>query len=200
MKHNKLQSMTLASIGILSGALSLLDVGSLGVCTFGENVKIVHPIDRAWTTKDEKYDLSAGAKIISALNFDQSKTNTCQFITDSMKYLSEKQAPNSPQLSIILSDGKGLFVEGREHVRQRLFECQNRNIFTVLVILDSDHASKSSVVDTKKPVFLPDGRVKMSRYLDDFPFQHYLVVRDLEELPGTLSEALKSWFDLITQN
>ena len=37
-------------------------------------------------------------------------------------------------------------------------------------------------------------KLKMSRYLDGFPFPYYLVVRDVRDLPSVLATALKGWF------
>jgi midasin len=34
----------------------------------------------------------------------------------------------------------------------------------------------------------------MTKYLDTFPFQYYLIVRDVLELPGVLAGALRQWF------
>jgi midasin len=35
-------------------------------------------------------------------------------------------------------------------------------------------------------------------YMEHFPFQHYIVLRDVETLPHTLSDALRQWFELVT--
>jgi midasin len=32
------------------------------------------------------------------------------------------------------------------------------------------------------------------KYLDTFPFRWWIVVRDVEELPGVLATALRQWF------
>lgn len=39
-----------------------------------------------------------------------------------------------------------------------------------------------------------EARLVMERYLDRFPFEYYVIVRRVEELPGVLSEALRGWF------
>ena len=136
---------------------------------------------------------------MSGLNFDQTKTNTNRFLRTVTEYLTTSglNFNNSPQLSLIISDAKGLFVEGRDLVKQAMQEAQNRGIFTILIILDSDVGSKTSVLNTKTPVFLANGGIKMKAYLEDFPFPYYLVVRQLDELPGVLTQALRSWFDMI---
>ncbi|ETN39269.1 uncharacterized protein HMPREF1541_05492 [Cyphellophora europaea CBS 101466] len=55
-----------------------------------------------------------------------------------------------------------------------------------------------SILDLKEAVFEegPDGQMKVvtRRYLERFPFEYYLVVRDVRELPGVLGRCLRGWF------
>ena len=56
----------------------------------------------------------------------------------------------------------------------------------------------SSIVDLQTANFGKDenGNLKVEtvRYLETFPFRYYLVVRDVQELPGVLASALRQWF------
>lgn len=63
--------------------------------------------------------------------------------------------------------------------------------------------SSSSIVDLEKVEFIQmpgqdgeAGEMKLVRtkYLDTFPFGYYLVVKDVRDLPGVLSTALRQWF------
>lgn len=42
-----------------------------------------------------------------------------------------------------------------------------------------------------------DGSVNINSYLDSFPFPYYVIVRDLNQLPLVLSEAMRQWFELV---
>ena len=42
--------------------------------------------------------------------------------------------------------------------------------------------------------------VKMLKYLDTFPFSYYLIVRDVQELPGVLAGALRQWFAEVVES
>jgi midasin len=53
----------------------------------------------------------------------------------------------------------------------------------------------NSLLDMQSVSF-EGGRVVMKRYMDDFPFSHYLVVRDLGALPHMLADLLRQWFEL----
>lgn len=39
-----------------------------------------------------------------------------------------------------------------------------------------------------------ESKVVIERYLDTFPFQYYLIVHNLEELPSALAGLLRTWF------
>jgi midasin len=53
----------------------------------------------------------------------------------------------------------------------------------------------NSLLDMQSVSF-EGGRVVMRRYMDDFPFSHYLVVRDIGSLPHMLADLLRQWFEL----
>jgi midasin len=46
----------------------------------------------------------------------------------------------------------------------------------------------------KKVRFLDNDEIKTEYYIDTFPFQYYLVVHNLEDLPGALAGLLRTWF------
>lgn len=48
------------------------------------------------------------------------------------------------------------------------------------------------------PTFKGDKLVGMQSYIDNFPFPFYLILRDINKLPGVLSDALRQWFELVT--
>ena len=53
------------------------------------------------------------------------------------------------------------------------------------------------MLELKEAKFVREGgesRVVIERYLDTFPFQYYLIVHNLEELPSALAGLLRSWF------
>jgi len=55
-----------------------------------------------------------------------------------------------------------------------------------------------SILNLQTAEFAKDGagemQLKMVKYLDTFPFGHYLIVRDVQELPAVLAGALRQWF------
>ena len=47
--------------------------------------------------------------------------------------------PDTSQLLLIVSDGRGLFVEGMETVKLAVRKAREANVFLVFVIIDSPH-------------------------------------------------------------
>lgn len=43
-------------------------------------------------------------------------------------------------------------------------------------------------------------KLEMSRYLDTFPFEFYVVLRDVEALPGVLADTLRQWMARVSQS
>ena len=57
--------------------------------------------------------------------------------------------------------------------------------------------NQTSVLDIKLPVFSGGKLLSIDSYMEHFPFQHYIVLRDVNNLPRTLSDALRQWFELV---
>ena len=69
----------------------------------------------------------------------------------------------------------------------------------VFIIMDDTGKKKGdSVLELKEAKFVKgddgESRVVIERYLDTFPFQYYLIVHNLEELPSALAGLLRTWF------
>ncbi len=59
--------------------------------------------------------------------------------------------------------------------------------------------AKHSILDYKT-VSYPNGKLTLAPYLDSFPFPYYVVLRNIQTLPDILADALRQWFELITQS
>ena len=63
----------------------------------------------------------------------------------------------------------------------------------VFVILDNP-ANKDSVLDIRVPIFRQGKLPEIKSYMEQFPFPFYIILRDINALPLTLSDALRQWF------
>lgn len=107
--------------------------------------------------------------------------------------------PDVAQLMIIISDGRGINNDGVEATKKSIMKAREQNIFIVFIIVDNPD-NKNSILDIKQPIFGPDNSVQIQRYMDNFPFPFYLILRDILALPTVLSDALRQWFELVTSS
>ena len=102
-------------------------------------------------------------------------------------------AAEQMQLCIIVSDGRRSPKWGDPSAWIR--RAQQQHILLCFVIVDPA-ASEDSIIDLKS-VSYPNGKLTISKWIDEFPFPFYLLLRDLETLPQVLSDALRQWIELL---
>lgn len=197
MVDNHTKQLAFESLAVIGNALTLLEVGQIAVCSFGESVKLLHPFH-------EQFNDSSGSQILRLCKFQQRKTKIAQFLESvaimfaAAQKLSQNTSPETAQLLLIVSDGRGLFLEGKDRVLAAVQAAQNANIFVIFVVLDNPN-SRDSILDIKVPIFKGPGEMPEIRsYMEEFPFPFYIILRDVNALPETLSDALRQWFELVT--
>ena len=198
------------TLALISKALSRLEVGDVAIARFGKTVEILHGFDEG-TFSD-----AAGARVMGSFGFNQQATNVLALMEKSLEVLAEareKRANSSTsgsalwQLQIIISDG---ICQSHDRLRSVLRKAEEQRVMVVFVIVDSLHqttadpstssisTSDNSILSLKQATYrMVDGRgqVQMDRYLDTFPFEYYVVLRDVEALPDVLSGTLKQFFE-----
>ncbi|XP_064595226.1 midasin-like [Liolophura sinensis] len=199
MMDNHSKQLAFESLAVISNALSLLEAGQLGICSFGESVKVLHPFTEQFTSQ-------SGARILQQFTFEQKKTKIAQLLKEvtgvmldaRTKQLGAAGWSETAQLLLVVSDGRGLFMEGMDVVKTAVRQARAANIFLVFVIIDNPQC-KDSILDIKVPHFKGSGQLpEIQSYMDHFPFPFYLILRDINSLPSTLSDALRQWFELVT--
>ncbi|KAF5919872.1 hypothetical protein HPG69_014236 [Diceros bicornis minor] len=197
MVDNHTKQLAFESLAVIGNALTLLEVGQIAVCSFGESVKLLHPFH-------EQFSDYSGSQILRLCKFQQKKTKIAQFLESvanmfaAAQQLSQNVSPETAQLLLVVSDGRGLFLEGKDRVLAAVQAARNANIFVIFVVLDNPN-SRDSILDIKVPIFKGPGEMPEIRsYMEEFPFPFYIILRDVNALPETLSDALRQWFELVT--
>ncbi|KAK6297294.1 hypothetical protein J4Q44_G00318770 [Coregonus suidteri] len=198
MVDNHSKQLAFESLSVIVNALTLLEVGQVSVCSFGETVQLLHPFQ-------QQFNDQSGARILRLCQFQQKKTQIAQFLeTSANMFVAAKQHSlgsmntETAQLLLIVSDGRGLFLEGKERVTAAVQAARNANVFVIFVVLDNPN-SRDSILDIKVPIFKGPGEMPEIRsYMEEFPFPFYVILRDVNALPETLSDALRQWFELVT--
>ncbi|XP_075869163.1 midasin [Nelusetta ayraudi] len=198
MVDNHSKQLAFESLSVIVNALTLLEVGQVSVCSFGEQVQLLHPFQ-------QQFNDESGARVLRLCQFQQKKTRIAQFLETATKMFqgARQHIPGSinsetAQLLVVVSDGRGLFLEGKERVTAAVRAARGANVFIIFVVLDNPN-SRDSILDIKVPIFKGPGELPEIRsYMDEFPFPFYVILRDVNALPETLSDALRQWFELVT--
>jgi midasin len=192
--------LAMESLVMVSRSLTMLEAGQIGVLGFGGDVFPAHSLT-------EPFASDAGAKVLQNFTFSQDKTDVALLIRNTIDTFKEARQQTSGtgsdlwQLALILSDGLTP-SSAHDSIRRLLREAIEERIMIVFIIMDdTDKKKGDSVLELKEAKFVSEGgesRVVIERYLDTFPFQYYLIVHNLEDLPGALAGLLRTWFAEVT--
>ncbi|GAA5872063.1 hypothetical protein JCM8547_003087 [Rhodosporidiobolus lusitaniae] len=212
------------SLALISRALTRLEVGGVSICRFGEQMDVLHPFE-AGVVSDE-----AGATLLSKFTFQQTTTDVRLLVERSLAHLaaakesassgkSSMSAGDLWQLQVIISDG---MCQDHDRLRALLRKAAEQKVMFVFVVIDSLHrraedpqasaavnkaneANQHSILAMKSVSYVTNaatGRLelKMDRYLDSFPFEYFVVLRDVEALPEVLSATLRQFFERVSSD
>ena len=199
------------TLALVSQAMNKLEVGQIAIARFGDAVDIIHEFADSFSEKE-------GPKVVGSFNFDQHRTDVAALLSRSLEYLSEarehqqKSSTDLWQLQIIISDG---VCQDHPKLRTLLRKANEERVMIVFLILDSLQPSSTSTSASR----LPEPRqsiltmqtvaykevngqmdLEMRRYLDSFPFEYFVVLRDVEALPTVLSDTLRQWMARVSQS
>ncbi|KAL5755634.1 hypothetical protein ACOSQ2_020380 [Xanthoceras sorbifolium] len=178
-------------------AMSQLEMGNLSVVSFGKkgNIRSLHDFDQPFTGM-------AGIKMISGLTFKQENTIADEPVVDLLKFLNnmldvavgKARLPSgqNPLQQLVLIIGDGRFHE-KENLKRWVRDLLAKKRMVAFLLLDSP---QESILDLKELSF-HGKEIKVSKYLDSFPFPYYIVLRNIEALPRTLADLLRQWFELM---
>ena len=187
------------TLALVSKSLSMLEVGQICIVGFGNQVTVAHEFEKPFSS-------DAGAQIFQHFGFQQNRTNVRKLVADSITLFREARRKTFNagselwQLELIISDG---VCEDHDTIRRLVRQAQEEQIMIVFIIVDA-LLKEESIMDMSQAVFEPDAtgetKLKIKRYLDGFPFPYYLVVGDVRDLPGVLSQALRQWFAEVVES
>ncbi|KAF9637501.1 von Willebrand factor type A [Lasiodiplodia theobromae] len=206
MSDGRVSGLAFETLALVSKALSTLEAGEMSVLRFGGGVEVAHPFDKPFASE-------AGVDVFRRFGFDQERTDVRELVRRVIEVFRDARLRASGaakelwQLAVVISDG---VCDGHADVARLVREAQEERIMIVFVVVDGAGSGgggsagageaggaavqkQSSVLDLLDVSFV-DGKVVKRRYMDTFPFRWYVVVRDVRELPGVLSTALRQWF------
>ena len=197
------------TLALVAGALTRLEVGDIGICRFGSRMDMLH--DFGTTSFSDRH----GGHILSQLQFQQTNTDMYALLQQSMSVLQEARQRASAsaadlwQLEIIISDG---VCQDHERLKALLRRATEERIMLVFVVVDAGagaenkelqpgEAPRSSILSMNQVNYHTDAagklQLEMKRYIDTFPFDYYVIVRDVQSLPHVLATTLRQWAERI---
>ncbi|GAV53771.1 hypothetical protein ZYGR_0AK02730 [Zygosaccharomyces rouxii] len=190
MSESKCVKLAFDSLCLVSKTLTQLESGGLSIVKFGETVREVHPFG-------EQFSSEAGAKAFQWFGFQETKTDIRRLVAESIKIFERSSVFASGdqwRLQIVISDG---VCEDHETVQRLVRRARENKIMIVFVIIDGINSSES-IMDMSQVKYVTDHngnmQLKIDKYLDTFPFEFYVVVHDISELPEMLSVILRQYF------
>ena len=133
------------------------------------------------------------------MEFSEKKTQIMDLLSASNQLFSDSRQRSSSsvyQLMMIISDGRGLYAEHSEQlVKEAVRRLEGSGVMTVFIVLDT---GSSSILDIRVPQFGANSQLTFSSYMDSFPFQFYLILRNIDSLPSVLARALRQWLQLVS--
>jgi midasin len=134
--------------------------------------------------------------VIVDFTFQQKVTNVVSLLDNLVKILevAKTNATQADCMQIVFLISDGRFSE-REGAKKWLREAHEKNIFIVFIVVDNPK-SRDSILELKDVTY-PNGKLVINRYIDNFPFSYYVILRDINKLPDVLADALRQWFELI---
>ncbi|ODV86523.1 hypothetical protein CANARDRAFT_27715 [[Candida] arabinofermentans NRRL YB-2248] len=190
MAESKAVEIAFQSIALVSKALTQLESGQLSIVKFGEDTKIVHPFEKQFSS-------DCGISTFQEFEFEQTRTDIRKLVNKSLKIFNDARGMGSSelwQLQIILSDG---VCEDHETIQRLVRQAREEKIMLVFVIIDGVN-NNESIMDMSQVNYITDNngqmKLQVDKYLDSFPFEFYVVVHNIAELPEMLSLILRQYF------
>lgn len=207
MADSRAVHLAYQTLALVCQSLTKLEVGEVSVCKFGEHTDFIHAFE------DGPVSDTVGAKIVESFQFAQKTTDVKRLLESSLHRFQVARdrrggsAADLWQLEIIVSDG---MCQDLEDIRSLLRKARQQKVMVMFVVLDSLHGTggtskngrENSILSMKSVSYEKSKsgtlELKMERYMDTFPFEYYVVLRDVETLPEVLGETLRQFFDKVS--
>ena len=200
MAENHCGHIALESMVLLARAMARLEVGEIGVVGFGAGanaVRTLHPLGAPFTDQD-------GPSLVSKLSFAEDNTLADRPMVQLLETINARLAVAREQIrggGTKLQQLVLIIADGRFHEKEALRRCMRevgaqRGLLVAFIVLDNPQNSLLNM----QSVSFAGGKPVMKKYLDSFPFPFYVLVQDVSQLPATISDLLRQWFEMTSSH
>lgn len=209
MADSRSVDLAFQTLALVMQSLGRLEAGQVGVCSFGKDVHFVQDFSEGSLSEQD------AARMLQAFTFQQTSTDVRKLLEQSLQKLHDARASSRTsaselwQLQIIVSDG---MCQNLEEIRALLRKAREERIVIVFLIIDSlTHNTNNTAVQATRPESITTMQtvsyevgqsgsleLKMQRYMDTFPFEYYIILRDISALPSVLGDTLRQFFERVS--
>jgi midasin len=182
--------MALRALATLAVGMNQLEIGELGIASFGEDMKLLHPFHLP-------FNADSGTDMMRHFKFNQARTRTSLCVESAIAALDSMGSQSSMQLVFLVSDGR-IERDSRDKLKRLIREMMERNILLAMIIVEGEHKKKDSIVNMKEVTF-EKGKPVVKRFIEEYPFPYYIVLDNMAALPEVLGDALRQWFEMLAQ-
>lgn len=176
------------AIAVVGKALNTVEAGQMGIARFGSNTDFIHPLS-------EPFNADAGNRVLQKFTFSQNRTDVNRLLSDSLSmFQSTSNSSEQWKLEIIISDG---IADDHLSLKKLVRKATDERVMLVFIILDALN-KETSILDMNEAKYTADEfgsmKLEVSKYMDDFPFDYYVIVRNISDLPSVLATVLRQYF------
>ena len=199
MRANSVGQLSLVCVSAISQALSLLEVGKVGIMSFGTYVREVIPLQDSSQGGESSFkNLSSTFRFNeeSSNSFSEAFPSVIHKCADAFK---DEEAAASGGLALVITDGRFDKEKCRPYVQQLIAEGH----VPVLIVIDAN--KDESILSVTSVHFEEEGggpnkkrKLVRTPFLSqaDCPFPFYAVIQDPAQLPATLANILRQWIEI----
>lgn len=189
MQVNGAGQLATEALVTISRALCRLEVGQISIVSFGKSINMLHPFEMPFSD-------ATGAQWISKFRFEDEETDVLNLMRTTVPMLEDARnnnagAAENVQILFVISDA---VFSHRHECRAWVSEAAAKKQLIVFIIVDT---GTDSVLDRESFSFSEDGAMCRSAYMDSFPYPFYIVLRDIHNMPQTIGDALRQWFEML---
>lgn len=134
--------------------------------------------------------------------FDEKRTRTALCVESALQSLEDQSDQASMQLIFLISDGR-IERDSRPNLRRLMREMVERKILLVMIVVEGEREGgtkkkKDSIIHMKEVTF-EKGKPRVNQFIEEYPFPYYIILEDIQSFPEVLGDALRQWFEMITQ-
>ncbi|GJD10717.1 Midasin [Galdieria sulphuraria] len=193
MMESQASILAMETLALLASSFTRYEIGRLAVARFGNEVSWLRSFEDSLSME------VGGAEILQQFHFKQNATDVAELLRQAIVFLKESKSTSQAsiatiQLFFIVSDGR---LQNRNFIRKLVREAWENGQLIVFLLTDYVDSKQQSIISLKRVETLENGELKISSYLDDFPFPFYILVRQVESLPQVVASALQEWIEMM---